>query len=220
MSPLPVVILLSGTGTNFSAIAARVRAGDLPIEIRAVISDRPEAEGLRRARALGITTLSLPPRDFADRERHDKALMNAIDAYHPALVVLAGYMRIFTAALVRHYADRMLNIHPSLLPQFRGLNTHQRALDAGVTEHGCSVHFVTEELDGGPVVAQAPVPVRPEDSAATLALRVHAAEHRLYPTVLDWVARGRLRCDAGNIHFDGQPLPVPLRLEQLYEPDR
>jgi len=218
MRPLPVVILLSGTGTNFSAIAARVRAGTLPIEIRAVVTDRPEAEGLRRAQALDITTHALPPRDYADRRLHDEALMAAIDSHSPALVVLAGYMRIFTAPLVRHYADRMLNIHPSLLPQFRGLDTHQRALSAGASEHGCSVHFVTEELDGGPVVAQAPVPIHADDTPATLAARVHAAEHRLYPQVLEWFATGRLRCNSGNIQFDGQPLNAPFRLEKLYEP--
>ncbi|MEI8297460.1 MAG: phosphoribosylglycinamide formyltransferase [Pseudomonadota bacterium] len=210
---MPVVVLLSGSGTNFAAIATAAASGQLPVEVRAVVSDRPAAYGLERARALGIPAIAVAPRDYADRSAHDRALIEAIDAHHPALVILAGYMRIFTAEFVAHYADRMLNIHPSLLPAYTGLHTHSRALADGASWHGCSVHFVTEELDGGPLVAQAPVPVLPGDNEETLAQRVHRAEHLLYPTVVEWYATGRLRSSDGAVSLDGRPLPEPLRLE-------
>jgi phosphoribosylglycinamide formyltransferase-1 len=213
---LPVVILLSGSGSNFAAIAAAARAGTLPIDVRAAVSDRPAAFGLERARALGIPAEAVPVAGYADRAAHDAALAARIDAYRPALVVCAGYMRIFTPAFVARYADRMLNIHPSLLPEFRGLHTHQRALEAGARWHGCSVHFVTEELDGGPLVAQAPVPVLPGDTVETLSARVHRAEHKLYPTVIGWFASGRLRSSAGRVTLDGAPLTTPVRLENLH----
>jgi phosphoribosylglycinamide formyltransferase 1 len=212
---LPVVILLSGSGSNFAAIAAAARAGTLPVEIRAALSDRPTAFGLERARALGIPAQAVPVAGFADRAAHDAALAASIDAYRPGLVVCAGYLRIFTPAFVARYADRMLNIHPSLLPEFRGLNTHQRALAAAVRWHGCTVHFVTDELDGGPLVAQAPVPVLPGDTEDSLSARVHRAEHRLYPTVIGWFATGRLRSSAGRVTLDGRPLTAPVRLENL-----
>jgi phosphoribosylglycinamide formyltransferase-1 len=213
---LPVVVLLSGSGSNFAAIAAAARSGLLPIEVRAAISDRPAAFGLERARALGIPAQAVPVAGHADRAAHNVALAACIDAYRPALVVCAGYMRIFSAAFVEHYADRMLDIHPSLLPEYRGLNTHQRALDAGALRHGCSVHFVTEELDGGPLVAQAPVPVLPGDTVETLSARVHRAEHKLYPTVIGWFATGRLRSSRGQVTLDGEPLTAPVQLENLH----
>jgi phosphoribosylglycinamide formyltransferase-1 len=212
---LPIVILLSGSGSNFAAIAAAARAGSLPVDVRAAVSDRPAAFGLERARALGIPAEAVPAAGYADRAAHDAALADRIDAYRPALVVCAGYMRIFTPAFVTHYADRMLNIHPSLLPEFRGLHTHQRALEARVRWHGCSVHFVTEELDGGPLVAQAPVAVLPGDTVDSLSARVHRAEHKLYPTVIGWFASGRLRSSAGHVTLDGAPLATPVRLENL-----
>ncbi|MBS0373361.1 MAG: phosphoribosylglycinamide formyltransferase [Proteobacteria bacterium] len=212
---MPIVVLLSGSGSNFAAIAAAAADGSLAVEVRAAISDRPAAFGLERARALGIPAVAVPVADFPDREQHDAALARAIDHYDPALVVCAGYMRIFTTAFVSHYADRMLNIHPSLLPAYRGLHTHRRVLADHGRWHGCSVHFVTEELDGGPLVAQAPVPVLPGDSEASLSARVHRAEHRLYPTVLEWYARGRLRCEHGRAWLDQQPLETPVRLEDL-----
>ena len=212
---LPVVVLLSGTGTNFSAIAAAARSGELPIDIRAVISDRPAAGGLARARALDIHTESVAPGDHPDRAAHDAALAVRIDAHGPALIVLAGYLRIFVPAFVAHYTDRMLNIHPSLLPQYRGLNTHRRALADGVAEHGCTVHFVVDELDGGPLIAQAPVAVLPGDTEDTLAARVHLAEHRLYPMVIGWFAAGRLKSAGGHVTLDGRPLAMPVKLEGL-----
>ncbi len=212
---MPVVVLLSGSGTNFAAIAAAAGSRALPIEVRAVLSDQPAAAGLVRARALGIPAEAVPAAGFADRERHDAALADRIDAWRPALVLLAGYMRILSTEFVARYADRMLNIHPSLLPEFRGLDTHRRALAAGVTTHGCTVHFVTDELDGGPLVAQAPVPVLPGDSEQSLAARVLRAEHRLYPEVIGWYASGRLRATAGRVTLDGRPLLAPVRLQHL-----
>ena len=213
--PLPVVVLLSGSGSNFAAIAAAARAGTLAIDVRAAVSDRPAAYGLERARALGIPAEAVPVAAYPDRAAHDRALAACIDRYGAQLVVCAGYMRIFSPAFVAHYADRMLNIHPSLLPEFRGLDTHRRALEAKVAWHGCSVHFVTDELDGGPLIAQAPVPVLPGDTVETLSARVHRAEHKLYPTVIGWYASGRLRSSAGQVTLDGQPLTSPIRLEQL-----
>ena len=155
---LPLVVLISGSGSNLQAIIDAVHRGELPAEIRAVISNRPEAFGLERARRAGIPTTVIDHRRFADRESFDAALQAAIDGYHPALVVLAGFMRILTPAFVRHYLGRMLNVHPSLLPAFRGLDTHRRALAAGASEHGLSIHFVTDELDGGPVIVQQKIP--------------------------------------------------------------
>lgn len=212
---LPIVVLLSGSGSNFAAIAAAAGNGSLAVDVRAAISDRPAAFGLERARKLGIPGVAVPIADYPDREQHDVGLARAIDHYQPALVVCAGYLRIFSAPFVQHFADRMLNIHPSLLPAYRGLHTHRRVLADRGRWHGCSVHFVTEELDGGPLVAQAPVPVLPDDTEAALSARVHRAEHRLYPTVIGWYASGRLRCEHGRALLDGQPLETPVRLEHL-----
>ncbi len=203
---LPVVVLISGDGSNLQAILDAA-AGGLPVEVRAVISNRAEAYGLERARAAGVATHVLSHRDFPERAAYDRALMALIDRYAPGLVVLAGFMRILSTALVDHYAGRMLNIHPSLLPKFRGLNTHQRALEAGEPEHGASVHFVTAELDGGPVILQALVPVRPGDDAHTLAHRVQRSEHVVYPRVIGWFAAGRLQLDGDTVLLDGRPMP-------------
>ena len=210
---LPVAVLLSGEGTNFAAIASAAGNGALPIDIVGVVSDRPLARGLERARMLGIATVALPPKSFPDRATHDRALIGAIDAAGAKLVVLAGYMRIFQPEFIAHYAGRLLNIHPSLLPAYRGLDTHARALAAGETSHGCTVHFVTDELDGGPLIAQARVPVLAGDTPGTLAARVHAREHVLYPRVIGWYAAGRVRERGGQVWFDGKPLAAPLVLE-------
>lgn len=213
MNRLPLVILISGRGSNMQAILAQAAAGALPVDIRAVISNRPDAAGLATAQAAGIHTETLDHRAFNGRDAYDRALQAAIDRHQPALVVLAGFMRILTPAFVQHYQGRLLNIHPSLLPALRGLDTHARALEAGAREHGASVHFVTEELDGGPVIAQVAVPVHPGDNAEDLAARVLEAEHRLYPTVIGWFATGRLHWNHGNVLLDNQPLHAPLRLE-------
>jgi phosphoribosylglycinamide formyltransferase-1 len=213
MHKQPIVILISGRGSNMQAIVEQAASGELPVDIRAVISNRPDAAGLATAQAAGIHTETLDHRAFDGRDAYDSALQAAIDRHAPALVVLAGFMRILTPAFVQHYQGRLLNIHPSLLPAFRGLDTHVRALEAGAREHGASVHFVTEELDGGPVIAQIAVPVHPGDTAEDLATRVLEAEHRLYPTVIGWFASGRLRWNGGSVLLDNQPLRAPVRLE-------
>ena len=213
MNKLPIVILISGRGSNMQAILDRAARGELAVDVRAVISNKATASGLDGASAAGIQTEVLDHRDFGGREQYDSALQNLIDRYQPALVVLAGFMRILTPAFVRHYQGRLINIHPSLLPAFRGLDTHQRALEAGATEHGASVHFVTEELDGGPVIVQSRVPVRPDDTADSLATRVLQAEHALYPTAIGWFAAGRLRFHAGAAYLDNQALTQPVQLD-------
>ncbi|MBA1291924.1 phosphoribosylglycinamide formyltransferase [Pseudomonas lurida] len=201
-----VVVLLSGTGSNLQALIDSTRTGDSPVRIAAVISNRSDAYGLQRARDAGIETRSLDHKAFDGREAFDRALVELIDAFNPKLVVLAGFMRILSGDFVRHYAGRLLNIHPSLLPKYKGMHTHQRALDAGDREHGCSVHFVTEELDGGPLVVQAVVPVESDDSAQTLAQRVHTQEHRIYPLAVRWFAEGRLILGDQGALLDGQLL--------------
>jgi phosphoribosylglycinamide formyltransferase 1 len=211
MTPLPIAILISGRGTNMRVIAERAAAGNLPVDVRVVISDQPAAAGLQTAAAMNIATRALAPRDFADRASYDQALVQLLAQYQPQLVVLAGFMRILTPQFIGAFAGRILNVHPSLLPDYRGLHTHRRVLEAGEKLHGASVHFVTEELDGGPVIAQAEVPVLPGDSETTLSARVQRAEHSIYPRTIDWLARGRLSLQDGRAWLDGQPLDKPLR---------
>lgn len=205
--PVNVVVLLSGTGSNLQALIDSIAATPgHPARLRAVISNRADAMGLQRARDAGIDTAVLDHKAYVDREAFDQALMALIDGFAADLVVLAGFMRILSVTFVRHYAGRLLNIHPSLLPLYKGLNTHQRALDAGDREHGCSVHFVTEELDGGPLVVQAVVPVTAGDDASRLAARVHAEEHRIYPLAVRWFAEGRLSLGEQGAILDGELL--------------
>ncbi len=202
---LPIVVLISGSGSNLQAIIDAVQAG-LPAEIRAVISNKAEAYGLERARLAGIPTHVLNHRDYADRESYDAALAQLIDDSKAELVVLAGFMRILSAGFVRRYEGRLLNIHPSLLPRHRGLDTHARALAAGDDEHGATVHFVSPELDAGPIILQARVPVEPGDSPESLAARVLREEHRIYPQAIRWFAEGRLRLEHGRALLDNQPI--------------
>jgi phosphoribosylglycinamide formyltransferase 1 len=217
---LRVVALISGSGSNLQALIDQEAAG-LPFEIVAVISNRPDAFGLERARRSGIPAELLDHRDYAGREPYEADLQVLIDRYAPDLVVLAGFMRILTPGLVEHYKGRMLNIHPSLLPKFRGLHTHQRALDAQEREHGASVHFVTAELDGGPVIIQARIPIDPNEDAATLAARVLKQEHVIYPQAVRWFAEGRLRLgDDGLPWFDEAPLTSPIRIDQMTTNDQ
>ena len=219
-SPLTVVVLISGSGSNLQALIDGAVNGTLPIRVVAVIANRGDAHGLERARRAGIPTQVLSHRDFGDRESFDAALMDLIDGFHPGLVVLAGFMRILTPGFVAHYPGRMLNIHPSLLPKYRGLHTHERALAAREREHGATVHFVTAELDGGPAILQARVPVAADDDASRLAARVLVQEHRLYPQVVRWFAQGRLELRPDGLpHLDGQALAEPLRLD-LLTPDQ
>jgi phosphoribosylglycinamide formyltransferase-1 len=209
---LRVVVLVSGRGSNLKAIAARADAGELPIRIEAVISDRADAGALEWARDRGIPAAVLSPRDFADREAYGRALGDLVEGYAPQLVVLAGFMRILSDEFVLRFSGRMLNIHPSLLPRYPGLHTHRRALEAGDAEHGASVHFVTPELDGGPVVLQARVPVLPGDDEDTLAARVLREEHVIYPRCVGWFAAGRLALRDGTVWLDGRPLDAPVML--------
>lgn len=212
ISPLPLVVLISGSGSNLQAIIDRSRQ-DLPVEIRAVISNEPAAYGLERARQAGIETRVLSHKGYPSRSAYDAALMDLIDAFSPGLIVLAGFMRILTPELVQHYAGRIFNIHPALLPKYKGLHTHQRVLSAGEKEHGASVHFVTEELDGGPVILQAKVPVFAGDTPDELAARVLRQEHRIYPLAIRLFAEGRLGLRAGRLVLDGSPLAHPLLMD-------
>jgi len=212
--PLPIVVLISGTGSNLQSLINARDGGRLPVEIRRVVSNRPEAAGLKRAERAGIEPVALDHRMFDTREAFDSALAGAIDAAAPRLVVLAGFMRILTDGFVTRYTGRMINLHPSLLPAYRGLDTYERCLRDGVTEHGTSVHFVTPELDGGPVIAQAPVAVRAGDTAESLRARVQAREHRLLPEVVRWFADGRVALEDGRVLFNGRPLERPILLTE------
>lgn len=205
-SPLALVVLISGNGSNLQAIMDAIDAGELPAKVCAVISNNPEAYGLTRAHAAGIPGKVLDHRDYPDRESYDRELQALIDGYQPELIILAGFMRILTDDFVNHFRGRMLNIHPSLLPKYQGLNTHQRVLDAGEEIHGVSVHFVTPELDGGPVILQAEVPVHEGDSTEDLAERVHTREHIIYPLVVTWFAKGRLQLVDDQVLLDGLPM--------------
>ena len=206
--PCNVVVLISGSGSNLQALIDSIAHDGNPARIAAVVCNRADAYGLERARQAGIATELLDHKQFDGREAFDAALIQAIDAHQPELVVLAGFMRILTPGFVAHYSGRLLNIHPSLLPRHKGLHTHQRALEAGDSEHGCSVHFVTEELDGGPLVVQAVLPVMTDDTADSLARRVHQQEHQIYPLAVRWFAEGRLRLGAQGAMLDGEPLPA------------
>lgn len=201
-----LVVLISGRGSNMQAM---VEAG---LPVAAVISNRADAAGLAYAAGRGIATRVVSHRDYATREAFDAALAQAIDAFNPELVALAGFMRILTEGFVRRYQGRMLNIHPSLLPAFTGLDTHARALAAGVKLHGCTVHFVTAQLDHGPIVMQAAVPVLPQDDEAALAARVLAQEHRIYPQAARWFLEEKLVIEGGVVRVKGD------HPQQLYAP--
>ena len=211
---LPVVVLISGGGTNLQALIDAEAAG-LPFAVVGVVSNRVDAGGLARAERAGIPTATVDHTAYDDRESFEGALAESIDHFAPGLVCLAGFMRILTPGFVGRYRGRMLNIHPSLLPKFRGLHTHQRAIHAGDAVHGATVHFVTDELDGGPCIIQAQVPVHPDDTAEVLAARVLAQEHRIYPLAVRWFAEGRLRLGPLGVELDGRTLAVPVRLEDV-----
>jgi len=197
-----IVILISGRGSNMVSLINAAADGSLPVRVAAVLSNRPDAKGLQIAAAAGVVTRVVDHTLYSNRESFDAAMAGAIDAFSPDLVVLAGFMRILSDGFVTRYAGRLINIHPSLLPSFPGLHTHQRALDEGVRIHGCTVHFVTPALDHGPIVVQAAVPVIDGDDATTLAARVLAQEHRIYPLAVRWFAEGRLRLVDGRVVLD------------------
>lgn len=196
-----VVVLISGSGTNLQAIIDACASEKIQGQVTAVISNKDGVFGLERAAKANIPSQVLSHKNYDSRELYDQALIEEIDKYQPDVVVLAGFMRILTANFVEHYQGKLINIHPSLLPKYQGLDTHQRAIDAGDKEHGCSVHFVTEELDGGPVILQAKVPVFEDDDADTLAQRVHVQEHQIYPMVVKWMCEKRLTMTQENNTF-------------------
>jgi phosphoribosylglycinamide formyltransferase 1 len=215
----PIVILISGRGSNMRALIERSQAADAAYSVAAVISDRPDAGGLEIARQQGVAARALPRPPGNERAAYDRLLAAQINEYSPSLVVLAGFMRILSAEFVERFAGRILNIHPSLLPKYAGLHTHRRVLEAHEAEHGVTVHFVTEELDGGPPVLQARVPVLPGDTEATLSKRVLIQEHIIYPLAVNWFCQGRLRCEAGKARLDGRLLSEPVQVGDL-QPER
>ena len=215
MSPgrCKTAILISGSGTNLQSFIDHVAQGAMSIDLCGVFSNRPDAYGLTRAREAGIDTLCIEHGRFDSRERFDRAVAEALSAWEPELLVLAGFMRILSPWFVQHYAGRILNIHPALLPRYPGLNTHQRVLAAGDTHHGSTVHFVTEELDGGPRIVQGRIRVAPSTDPDELMRRVQAVEHRIYPTAADWFGAGRLKMKDGATWLDDKPLDEPVALD-------
>jgi phosphoribosylglycinamide formyltransferase 1 len=209
----PIVVLISGRGSNMRALVERSQDAAMGYEVVAVFADQADAAGLAMAQDLGVPAALVAPGKSASRAEYDALLARAIDPYAPSLVVLAGFMRILSADFVARYAGRILNIHPSLLPKYPGLHTHQRAIDARDPQHGATVHFVTAQLDGGPAIIQARVHVEPDDDAASLAARVQVLEHRIYPLAVSWYATGRLRCRDGKAWLDGRALAAPVHYD-------
>ncbi len=207
---LPVAVVISGRGSNMEAIARAAQDPSRGYRVVRVIADRENAGGLARAAALGIPTSVVPVKQFADRVSFDSALAAEIDSTGAGLVALAGFMRILSADFVQRFAGRLLNIHPSLLPLYKGLDTHARAIAAGDSHHGASVHYVTAELDGGPVIMQGRLPLRSGDTPDAVSARVHALEHIIYPHVCSLIATGRVECRGASVYFDGEPLAAPL----------
>lgn len=206
-----LVVLISGSGSNLQAIIDAIESRQLEARISAVISNRPDAYGLQRAAQHGIETRVIDHTQFTDRANFDGSLLQAIEHYQPDLTVLAGFMRIMTAALIEKLSPNMVNIHPSLLPKYQGLHTHQRALDAGDREHGISIHIVTPELDAGPVLYQGRFAIENTDTAQSLQQKGHLLEHRMYPQLIQWISEKRLQLDTENPVFDNQPLITPLQ---------
>ncbi|MCB1699916.1 MAG: phosphoribosylglycinamide formyltransferase [Pseudomonadales bacterium] len=202
-----LAILISGRGSNLQAFIDACASGRLAAEICVVISNNPEAEGLRKAADAGIATRCIDHRDYATREEFDAVLAREVSDYRADLVILAGFMRILTPTFIEPFSGRLLNVHPSLLPKYPGLHTHQRALDAGDSEAGVTVHYVTLELDGGPPIIQARVPILPQDTAQTLAARVIVNEHIIYPLAAQWHISGRLRLTESGVCLDGKSVP-------------
>ncbi len=209
-TPLRIAVLASGRGSNFAALLTARDRGELPVEFVLVASDKADAGALALAQEAGVPTLALAPKNYPDRASFDRALFERVAEAKPDLLVLAGFMRIIDGDALTPWAGRMINIHPSLLPKYRGLHTHRRALAAGDAEHGASVHFVTAELDGGPVIAQARIPIEPGDDEQRLAERLLALEHRLLPAVVAGIAAGRIELHDGRVRLDGQTLAAPL----------
>ena len=204
--PLPIVVLLSGSGSNLQAIIDQIAEGTLNARICAVISNKADAYGIQRARAANIPTRIIEHSHYDDRESFDAELTRSIEKYQPELIVLAGFMRILTDDFVNHFYGRMINIHPSLLPEYRGLHTHKRALEAGDKEHGLSIHYVSVKLDGGPIILQQSVPVLEDDTEDSLAQRVLIQEHQAYPKVIQWFAQKRLQIVNNQVMMDNKAI--------------
>ena len=215
MAPFPIAVLASGRGSNLKALIDARQSRAMSIDIVLVASDKAHAPALRIAEAAGIPTLALDPAGYATRAAFDTDLFARIAAHSPQLIVLAGFMRILDADVLAPWIGRMVNIHPSLLPKYRGLRTHERALAAGDATHGASVHYVTSELDGGPVIAQAEIPVTTDDTSASLAARLLPLEHRLLTTCVDWIAQHRVALIGNDVQYDGRTLKAPLRVTDL-----
>ncbi len=219
MSRARLVVLISGQGRNLQAILDAVAARRLPATVAGVLSNRADAPGLERARAAGVPAIVVPHAQYADRARFDAALLAEVERLRPDIVAMAGFMRVLGNPAIHALAGRVVNIHPSLLPKYPGLHTHRRALEAGDAEHGASVHYVTEQLDGGPVAIQGRFSVRPQDNEGTLSERVmREVEVKIYPQALAWMARGELRYTSRVLQFRGRPLAAPLTLADL-EPE-
>jgi len=212
---LNAVVLISGSGSNLQAFIDQIETGDLQTNISLVISNIEDAYGLRRAQQAGIETSCINHREFASRLEFDQALMAAIDGVKPDLVILAGFMRILTPEFVNHYENRLINIHPSLLPKYPGTNTHQRALDAQDKWHGASIHFVVPEVDAGPIILQGRLKIKPNDSPESLQQRIHKIEHQLYPMAVKWIASKRLSIISGEVLLDGETSPDQLQSFEL-----
>ncbi len=212
MNPLRIAVLISGTGSNLQALIDAREQDGLAIEIVHVISNRPAAAGLDKARRAGINVSVLEATGHASREAYDQALAELIDSHPVDLVVLAGFMRIIGAPVLQRFSDHMINLHPSLLPLYRGTNTYQRALDAGDKEHGASIHFVTAELDGGPVISQVRIPVKPDDDSNTLARRLAPLEHQLIVATVELFTRGLVKCADGQVYINESSISSPLQL--------
>ena len=211
---LRTTVLVSGSGTNLQAIIDQTLGGELPVNLNAVVSDRPEAFGLERAKRAGVPTHTVNYSDFTERDEAERALTARLDALNPDLVVLAGFMRILPPTLVSRFEGRTLNIHPSLLPRYRGLNTYRRVLAAGDAAHGSTVHYVTPELDAGPSIIQYRVEIAPDETEETLAARVQQGEYIIYSRVIGWIAAGRLKLNAGRVWLDDEKLERPVILEE------
>lgn len=215
MKRCKLVVLISGSGTNLQAVIDACIAGTIKGEVAAVISNRPDAYGLERAMRAGIPQHVVNHKDFPDRASFDQALMELIDSYSPSLLLLAGFMRILTDDFTAQYPGRMINIHPSRLPDYRGLKTHQRVLDNGESKHGASVHFVTAELDGGPVILQSEIEVRQDHNEYSLFTEVQETEHRMLPLVMQWFCDGQLLLKGGTVYYLGKAINKPIQLHDL-----
>ncbi len=215
MAKLKIGILISGRGSNMAALIEAARSADYPAEVALVLSNVADAAGLKTAQKAGVATAIFPHKQFADRESFDRAVSAELEKHGVELVVLAGFMRIFSPWFPERWKDRLINIHPSLLPSFKGLHVQQQAIDAGARVSGCTVHYVTTDLDAGPIIAQAAVPVLPGDTADTLAARILRQEHRLYPLVVRWFGEGRVVVTDGRVSVRGVPAGATL----LFSPD-